>query len=105
MGYVSDAAVEAIIADIVVNREKRRAIQAMSKGELQRYLVHLYRAGFENGADAIQKHLEQKAVQEQEGDMEEVSIGWEDVLEVIAQVKGIGPKMLQAIDSKLKEVY
>lgn len=101
--YVSDEAVEAIISELSVTREKRRAIQKMSREELQRYLVGIFRAGFNNGADAIQRHLATKAEEEEE--TEEVSIGWEDVLEVIATVKGIGPKTIRAIDERLKETY
>ena len=102
MSYVSDAAVEAIVSELRVTREKRRDIQHMTRDQLQRYLVYLYRAGFEAGADAIQKHL---ATLNQEDDAEEVSVSWEDVLNVIADVKGIGPKLLGEIDRKLREEY
>lgn len=105
MGYTSDEAVERIAKDIVVNRQKRREIQSMTKDELQRYLISVYRYGFESGAEAIEKHLAEKAKIDTEDDTEEISIGWEDVLEVIATVKGIGPKMIRAIDDKLKEAY
>ena len=102
MSYVSDAGVEAIIEDLRVTREKRRSIQNMTRDQLQRYLVTLYRAGFEAGADAIQKYLEQTVEPAEE---EEVSVAWEDVLAVIAKVKGVGPKTPQAIDKKLREEY
>lgn len=104
MSYVSDAAVEAIVADLRVTREKRRDIQHMSKDELQRYLIHLYREGFEDGAEALQRHLSALSHADDEG-VEEVSIGWEDVLRVIADVKGMTNDMLAAIDKKLKETY
>lgn len=104
MSYVSDAAVEAIVSELRVTREKRRDIQHMTRDQLQRYLVHLYRAGFEAGADAIQKHLAALSHAEDEG-VEEVTVGWEDVLNVIADVKGIGPKLLGEIDRKLREEY
>ena len=104
MSYVSDAAVEAIVSDLRVTREKRRDIQHMTREQLQRYLVYLYRAGFEAGADAIQKHLAALSHADDEG-VEEVSVSWDDVLFVIADVKGIGPKMLQKIDEKLRETY
>ena len=107
MSYVSDAAVEAIIEDLRVTREKRRSIQNMTREQLQRYLVYLYRQGFEAGADAIQKYLEEQREQAEAEAMpfEEVKLDWEDVLAVIAKVKGIGPKTLQAIDNKLKEEF
>ena len=105
--YVSDNAVERLMDELTVNRAKRREIQGMSRQDLQRYLVNLYRAGFEDGAEAIQKHLNVIAErkQAQESDVEEVSIGWDEVLGVIADVKGIGPKLIGAIDAKLREVY
>ena len=31
--------------------------------------------------------------------------GWEEVLEVIGKVRGIGPKTLAAIDEKLRSEY
>ena len=108
IGYVSDYLVTAVLQDLKVNRAKRREIQSMSKEDLQHYLVNLYLAGFEDGAAAIEKRLKKKAeekVKQEAEEAEEVSIGWEDVLEVISTVKGIGPKMLEAIDAKLKEAY
>lgn len=104
MGCVSDKAVDAVVRELKMSREKRRSIQSMSKEELQRYLVHLYREGFEDGAEAIQQHLAALNHAESEG-IEEVSVGWEDVLAVIADVKGMTDGMLEAIDRKLKEVY
>lgn len=105
MSYVSDAAVEAIIEDLRVTREKRRSIQNMTRDQLQRYLVTLYRAGFEAGADAIQNYLEQTVEPAEDENMDEVSVAWKDVLAVIAEVKGVGPKILANIDKKLKEKY
>lgn len=104
MGYVSEKAVQEAIEGIVVNREKRRDIQRMTAREMTAYLVRLYRAGFEDGADAIQKHLEER-VPEDEIPFDEVKIGWEDVLEVISEVRGIGAKTIRKIDEKLREVY
>lgn len=105
--YVSDNTIEQLARELNVNWALRREIQGMSREELQRYLVNLYLVGFEDGAAAIQKHLNVIAERKQakEADVEEVSIGWDEVLGVIADVKGIGPKLLEAIDSKLREVY
>ena len=104
MGWVSDEAFEAVAAGVLVTRERRREIQHMTREQLQRYLVYLYRAGFEAGADAIQKHLVALSHADDEN-VDEVSVSWDDVLGVIADVKGIGPKMLQKIDEKLRETY
>ena len=99
MGFVSEKAVQEAIEGIVVNREKRRDIQRMTAKEMTEYLVRLYRSGFEDGADAIQRHLEDTV------DEDEVSISWDDVLKVIADVRGIGEKTVRKIDERLREVY
>ena len=105
MYRVSPDAEELALKDLNVTREKRRRIQAMTKDELQRYLVHLYRGGFEDGVNAVQERLADEADIEPEDDVTEVQVGWEDVLKVIGEVKGVGPKTLAAIDQKLKEAY
>ena len=106
MSYVSEAAVESIISELTINRDKRRAIQGMSRDELQRYIVNIYRRGFEDGAEAVQKRLEaEKDFRQIGSETEEVTVEWSDVLEAIAEIKGIGPKMLQEIDAKLREKY
>lgn len=95
---VTEEAVQRVLSEMVVNREKRRQIQKMTTEDLKRYLVRIYRMGFEDGADAC----EQAARNEAE-ETEEVKVDWDDVLRVIGEVKGIGPKMLDAIDQKMKE--
>lgn len=104
--WVSDEAVAQVTSEIVVNREKKRAIQQMSTKELTKYLVRLYRLGFEAGADAIDKAMRQEAEArhaDPEAEYEEVKADWTDVLRIISEVKGIGPKLTQAIDERLKE--
>ncbi len=96
---VTEEAVQRVLSEMVVNREKRRQIQKMTTEELKRYLVRIYRMGFDDGADAC----EQAARKEAE-ETEEVKVDWGDVLKLIGEVKGIGPKMLDAIDQKMKEV-
>lgn len=96
---VTEEAVNRVVSEMVVNREKRRRIQQMTTEELKRYLVRIYRMGYEDGADAC----EQAARKEAE-EAEEVKADWGDVLRMIGEVKGIGPKMLDAIDQKMKEV-
>ena len=106
--WVSDEAVAQVTSEIVVNREKKRAIQQMSTKELTKYLVRLYRLGFEAGADAIDKAMRQEAAAKHTNpneEYDEVKADWEDVLRIIAEVKGIGAKKIAAIDEKLKEVY
>lgn len=107
MGHVSENAVQEAIDGIIVNREKRREIQRMTAREMTEYLVRLYRHGFEDGADAIQHYLEETRSQAEAEAMpfEEVTLEWDDVLAVIAKVRGIGAKTIAKIDQKLREVY
>lgn len=106
MNRVTDETVEKVTSELVVNRQKKRAIQSMSTKELTRYLVHLYRQGFEAGAEAIEKAMQQEAESrhaDPEAEYDEVKADWDDVLRLIAEVKGVGPKLTEAIDRKLKE--
>ena len=70
----------------------------------------VYKHGFEDGLDAVQKAVEDnvtaaKAAMQIEADTEEVKVDWEDVLNVIATVKGVSGDMLQDIDRTLKEAF
>ena len=100
---ISDECVEAVLKDLVVSREKRRRIQAMSRDELQRYLTNLYKIGVEDGAGACYRAL--KKEQAKAESVDEVAVDWDDVLNVIAQVQGVGANLVSAIDNKLREVY
>ena len=114
---VTDSAVELVLQDgLKISREKRRAIKNFSPEELQRYIVNIYRNGFQDGCDAVISKINQEAEQnpmagsvfkqnEDDGEVEEVQIAWEDILNIIREVKGIGPKLLNDIDKKLKETY
>ncbi len=106
MGWVSDEAFEAVAAGVLVTRERRREIQRMTREQLQRYLCQLYRMAFEDGAEAVETTLREKYEPAQEVlPFEEVTVDWDDVMAVIAEVKGIGPQLLRRIDDKLKEKY
>ena len=100
MSYVSAAAVKQAEEELVVNRETRRRIQQMTTKELGAYLIRVYRRGFEDGADAIDQ-----AMRQEEEECEEVQADWSDVLRIISEVKGIGPKLTQAIDNRFKEAF
>ena len=100
---VSEEAVLKVEAELIVNRAKKRAIQQMTTKELTTYLVRIYRIGFEDGATACEEAAKLEA--EKALPFEEVQVDWDDVLSLIREVKGIGPKTVQAIDSKLKEVF
>ena len=100
---VSEEAVQNVTNELVINREKRRAIQQMTTKELTAYLVRIYRFGFEDGADACEHAAKMEA--EKALPFEDVQVDWEDVLQLIREVKGIGPKTVAKIDEKLKEAY
>lgn len=108
MSYVSDEAVVRVTQELVVNREKKRRIQQMTTKELTAYLVKVYRQGFEDGADAINQAMKTEAAARHADhnlEYEEVKADWDDVLRIISEVRGIGPKLTRAIDEKLKEAY
>lgn len=103
---VSDEAViTAANSPLGMNREKRRAIRNFSVDQLQRYIVDIYRSGFQDGCDAVIDKINSEYVEKVNSDVEEIQVDWEDVLSLISQVKGVGPKILNAIDQKLKENY
>lgn len=89
----------------ILTREAARKVKRMTTDELNVWAVHIYGEGFRSGCDAVQDALEEQADVETEDDVTEVSVGWEDVLEVIGKVRGIGPKTLAAIDQRLREAY
>ena len=89
----------------ILTRESARRVKRMTTDELNVWAVHIYGEGFRSGCDAVQDALEQEADVEAEDDVTEVSVGWEEVLEVIGKVRGIGPKTLAEIDKALKEKY
>lgn len=102
--YVSDQAFEkALAGGKLINREKHRTIKAFTREQMSRYIATVYRHGYEDGAQDVLSHLEN--VKTEDPDTEEVSVDWEDVLKVIAEVKGIGEKTIQRIDEKLREVF
>lgn len=107
MGYVRPEDFDAVVAGLVITRERRREIQKMSRDELQAWVINFYKAAFEDGVNQIERLFE---IRYEEADaealpFEEISVSWEDVLAVIAEVKGVGPKILANIDKKLKEKY
>ena len=107
MGYVRPEDFDAAVAGLVITRERRREIQKKSRDELQFWVINLYKAAFEDGINEIE-HLFEIRYEEADAEampFEEISVSWEDVLAVIAEVKGVGPKILAGIDKKLKEKY
>lgn len=114
---VTDKAVDIVMQDgLKINRERRRAIKNFSPEELQRYIVNIYRNGFQDGCDAVLERINNEAEEnpmagsvfkqnEDDGEVDEIQIDWEDILNIIREVKGIGPKLLNDIDKKLKETY
>lgn len=89
----------------ILTREAARRVKRMTTDELNVWAVHIFGEGFRSGCDAVQDELEQEADVEAEDDVTEVSVGWDEVLEVIGKVRGIGPKTLAEIDKALKEKY
>lgn len=85
---VSDEAVEKLKRQLVLSREHWKKIQHMSREEMGAYLVDYYRIAFEAGGDA--------AVPEHP---------WEEVMDVIRNVKGVGPALAERINKTVKEKF
>ena len=106
---LSEGIVEATLArGFALSRDEFRKIKAFNRQQMTRYVVEIYKRGFEDGLDAVQKAVEDtraKAAGPVEQDAEEVKVDWEDVLSVIATVKGVSADLLQDIDRTLKEAY
>lgn len=100
-----DAEKDALSNGRIMTRQRAREIKRLNVDQLNAWAVHIYGEGFRHGCDAVQDALEEQTDVEAEDDVTEVSVGWEEVLEVIGKVKGIGPKTLAAIDEKLRSEF
>ena len=92
---VSEEAVARAIEELVISREQRSSIQKMNSSEMTTYLVGVYRSGFEDGAEAMFQQSQAEV-------SDEVKRDWEDVLAMIGEVKGVGPKLLSTIDEYVR---
>ena len=105
---VSDEAFESVLKDGgLINREKHRAIQRFDRRQMERYIASIYRSGFEDGCNAVQKAVADEAAAKHtnpEDEYEEVKADWDDVLRIIGSVKGMSGEMLKSIDERLREV-
>ena len=88
-----------------ISREKWRKIKSFTREEFLRYIVSVYRDGFQDGMDAVTGKIKADHVEAYDLDTEEVQIDWEDILRLIGEVEGVTPEILAKIDKKLKEVY
>lgn len=104
---VSENAVEVALRSEALSlpREKWRRLKNASREDFLRYIVMVYKEGFQAGCDAITDRIKADHVESYDPDTEEVQIDWQDILDLIGEVKGIGPKLKTAIDEKLREVY
>ena len=99
---VSDEAFEEVTSGGLLSREKHRKIKGFDRKTMERYIASIYRSGFEDGAEAVEKAIKEEASNDE---YEEVKADWEDVLRIIGEVKGTTPELLSEIDKKLKEVF
>ena len=90
---------------LTLTREKWRRLKNASKEDMLRYILVVYKEGFQAGCDAVTDRIKAEHVEAFDPDTEEVQIDWQDILDLIGEVKGIGPKLKTAIDEKLREVY
>lgn len=105
---VSEEAFEAAVNGGLLSREKHRAIKGFDRKQMERYIASIYRSGFEDGAEACENAIRQEAASKHsnpDDEYEEVKADWDDVLRLIGEVRGMTPKLLKDIDTKLKECF
>lgn len=91
---VSDNAFEKVLKENLLSRDKFRALKSFDKKQMERYIASVYRSGFEDGYKAAE-----------EKPSEEQNVEWPEILQRIAEVKGVGEKLLTAIDKHVREVF
>ena len=94
----------------MLSRDEYRTIKGYSREQMTRYVLEVYKHGFGDGLDAVQKAVESNAAAKaseaaEDEDVEEVKMDWSDVLDVIATVKGVSADMIKDIDRTLKERF
>lgn len=94
MNVVSDRAFEAVLKENLLTREQFRTMKGYDKKQMERHIASIYRSGFEDGY---------KAAEDKPSD--ELNVEWSDILQRIAEVKGVGGKLLTAIDQHIREVF
>lgn len=99
---VSDEAFAEATRGSLLTRDQYRKIKGYNRRELELYIASVYRSGFDGCAEAMQKKVEAEAQTEEE--TEEVKRDWEDVLRMIAEVRGMTPEMLTEIDERMRAV-
>ena len=98
---VSDEAFAEATRGSLLTRDQYRAIKGYNRREMELYIASIYRSGFDGCAKAMQKKAEEAAEAEE---TEEVKRDWEDVLRMIAEVRGMTPEMLTEIDERMRAV-
>lgn len=98
---VSDEAFAEATKGSLLTRDQYRTIKGYNKREMELYMASIYRSGFDGCAEAMQKRAEEAAEAEE---TEEVKRDWEDVLRMIAEVRGMTPEMLTEIDERMRAV-
>lgn len=90
--------------DVITSRESYKRIKGFNHKDLDEWLVGFYKQAFLDGANAVEKALTEEHEKEQELMPFEPEMAWDDVMDVIRKVKGVGPKMAQAIEEAVMEV-
>lgn len=94
MSVVSDKAFEIVLKNSLLTREQFRIMKSYNKKQMERHIASIYRSGFEDGYEAAENKPS-----------DERNIEWPDILQRIAEVKGVGGKLLTAIDQHIREVF
>lgn len=94
MNVVSDKAFEAVLKDSLLTREQFRILKGYDKKQMERHIASVYRSGFEDGYEAAENRPS-----------DQTNVEWPDILQRIAEVKGVGQRLLSAIDQHVREVF
>ncbi len=94
MNVVSDKAFEAVLKESLLTREQFRILKGYDKKQMERHIASVYRSGFEDGYEAAENRPS-----------DQMNVEWPDILQRIAEVKGVGEKLLSAIDQHVREVF
>lgn len=89
--------------EYTLNREKYKAIKKFDHQQLENFCCDIYKSGYKNGyhEGSIDGFRE---AEKQAAECGGSDIGLADIIKAIGEVKGIGPKKLEEIESVMKAV-
>lgn len=90
--------------EYTLNREKYKAIKKFDHQQLENFCCDIYKSGKVAGFKEGYQIAYSDAAKQQEASDGGSDIGLADIIKAIGEVKGIGPKKLEEIESVMKAV-